>query len=146
MKPLQQANWRSVTQRMRRERAGGPFGPADAPLHGQVFVNLIRPRNTVLPLGFVCRKGEWDEQVHGNGLRGRVTAFEQTGGEITMSVEYRRIEGSFAMSNEAGTCRITMRRTNATELIGVFESDADGVHTEGPAMGYLHRPVPSTRV
>ena len=146
MKPLQQANWRAVTQRLLREHGEGPLGPVNGPINGQVFVTLIRPGNTVLPLGFVCRDGQWDQEVRSNGLRGGITAFEEVDNTIALSVEYRRIEGSFAMSDETGTCQITMKRTAATEFEGKFEGECGGVQASGTVMAYLHRPIASPRV
>jgi hypothetical protein len=146
MKPLQRLNWRAVTERMLRERGEGPVGPVNGPLHGQVFVNLIRDGKQVLPLGFMCRNGKWDETVHGNGLLGRMTDFAEKDGTISMTVEYRRTPGTFANSDESGRCRITLRRTTATELEGEFEGESGGRKTAGRVLAYVHRPVVTTRV
>ena len=146
MRPLQRLNWRAATERMLRERGEGPLGPVSCPLNGQVFVTLVGGRGNALPLGFVCRDGKWDEEVRGNGLLGKMTEFEEEDGTIRMKVEYRRTPGTFANSNDEGSCTITLRRTNATELEGEYEGVCEHGEISGAVLGYLHRPVATTRV
>jgi agarase len=146
MKAIQRANWRATMIRAEQERRPRGAKRRYAPLNGQVTVVVSGSRKGSMTLGFVVRDGQWESDVYGDGIRGRVTSFEEKRGRVKLTAELRMIEGMFRLEAGSGTVTMDLQRTAADELEGAAMGTAGGKAFAGPAMAYLRRPVTSTKV
>jgi hypothetical protein len=79
-------------------------------------------------------------------MRGRIESVKEKGRriELTLRAQYR--PGMFTWNDMEMTARMVLERVSAEELEGTFEGQSAGKSVSGAAMGYLHRPIPSTRL
>jgi hypothetical protein len=111
-----------------------------------VYVSLHYAMGDVRTVGLVCRQGVWDPEIRGNGMRGRIESVKEKGRriELTLRAQYR--PGMFTWNDMEMTARMVLERVSAEELEGTFEGQSAGKPVSGAVMGYLHRPIPSTRL
>lgn len=146
MKAVQRANWRATLIRAEQERRPRGTKRRYPPLNGQVFVVINGTRKATTTLGFVVRDGQWGDQAYGNGIRGRVTSFEQRGGRVKMTLELRLLAGMFALDDGSGSVTVELQRSAADELEGGAIGTINGSPFAGPVMAYVRRPVTSIKV
>ncbi len=160
VRPLRIANGRAVSLAVAADlRVPG----CDGPLTGQVFIGLegatvavealppARPGQVAgtrrhvaeARIGLVCRGDVWDTTVYGNGLRGEVVAQAYADGTYVLELRVRFVPALLTSSRQEAAYTVRLARAG---LEGTFEGSYGSHAVSGVALGYLHRPVPSTRV
>jgi hypothetical protein len=140
-------------------------GDNSSPLHGQVFIVLrgawvsedklpspdpsappsLRRSHGNISIGLVCEKGVWQPRVYGNGIRGELTGASWTGDRTCFDIAYRITPGMFVMQSAEGKLRLSLERSG-DRIEGTFTGEFRGTPVSGKAIGYVHRPVTSTRL
>ncbi len=162
VEPLRAANARAVPIAAAWDR---PPLREPEPLTGQVFLTLqggavtvdelpparpgdrasLRYQYAPLHLGLVCRQGEWDGRVRGDGIRGEVVSARTRGRSVEMTVRIERISGVIACTEGKGEYGLHLEQ-DGTKLEGRFEGAFNGHAASGRALGFLFRPVPTVRL
>jgi len=160
---LYRINTRAVSEAVRWDR---PPRPPAGPLNGLFFVTLVggtvlvdtlpaaregdadsyRIRTGQLRIGLVCRRGKWDRQVYGDGIRGKLTeARRLAGGQVRLAVTVER--HPTMLTDTRANARYTLELLGDGEkLEGTFDGTYDGRKTSGRAIGYCFRPAASVRL
>jgi hypothetical protein len=161
---LRRANARAVEIATQWDR---PQDKPSGPVHGQIFIALQRgaafsrdlpaARPNAQPgrlistgpiyIGLIARDGVWEKRVYGQGcgITGEVTEQKTEGDELVVSIKIKRVACllNWAHGNAEYTIRL---KRNGAKLEGAFTGVYNGEKVEGPALGYVHRPVPTAKL
>lgn len=161
--PLWQANYRAASIAVASDRPRD--GDRVAPLHGQYFFVLLDGsvtaqelpaasetdeasrliRSGPVSIGLVCREGNWDTTVYGDGIRGEVTRQVEGDGAIELVLHLKVVEGLFRQTAAEAEYTIRLERQGG-HLVGTHAGRYEGRDTNGRVIGHCHRPVPTIRV
>lgn len=161
IEPLRRANAKAVSIATAWDR---PVTDSTSPLHGQIFITLLAgavqeqmltPVQVGVPsslrlsgqnvsIGLVCRHGNWDRTVYGDGIRGEILLQITEGDRIDLKLKLKQFPTFLTQLTASAQYTLNLSR-NRTKLSGKFQGQYNNRSVEGRALGYVHRPVPTVR-